>query len=119
MIYITGPALLCFEVEDEDEWFAIARYRGEDEPVFLSDVHAIQSNSLRWVTSSRGTASAQSSRTKTLIAPARHCARVDNAQMPQRAETCPLCERVILLSARDDQEVEVALRLHVNYGCDG
>ncbi|MFI9595644.1 tRNA adenosine deaminase-associated protein [Nonomuraea sp. NPDC052265] len=44
---LTGDelALLCVEVEDE--WFAIARYRGEDEPrVFLSDVHAITSNSM-------------------------------------------------------------------------
>ncbi|MFI6907984.1 tRNA adenosine deaminase-associated protein [Nonomuraea sp. NPDC050394] len=32
-------ALLCVEVEDE--WFAIARYTGEEEPrVFLSDAHA-------------------------------------------------------------------------------
>ncbi|WP_157253925.1 tRNA adenosine deaminase-associated protein [Nonomuraea typhae] len=32
-------ALLCVEVEDE--WFAIARYAGEEEPrVFLSDAHA-------------------------------------------------------------------------------
>lgn len=32
-------ALLCVEVEDE--WFAIARYRGEEEPrVFLSDAQA-------------------------------------------------------------------------------
>src|SRR5437868_6464217 len=32
-------ALLCVEVEDE--WFAIARYRGDDEPrVFLSDAQA-------------------------------------------------------------------------------
>ncbi|MEU6716918.1 tRNA adenosine deaminase-associated protein [Nonomuraea sp. NPDC046802] len=38
-------ALLCVEVEDE--WFAIARYQGEEEPrVFLSDAHAILSNSL-------------------------------------------------------------------------
>jgi putative tRNA adenosine deaminase-associated protein len=38
-------ALLCVEVEDE--WFAIARYRGEDEPrVFLSDVHAVVSDNL-------------------------------------------------------------------------
>ncbi|NRQ32755.1 tRNA adenosine deaminase-associated protein [Nonomuraea sp. NN258] len=38
-------ALLCVEVEDE--WFAIARYRGEEEPrVFLSDAHAILSNNL-------------------------------------------------------------------------
>ncbi|MGW0806153.1 tRNA adenosine deaminase-associated protein [Nonomuraea sp. NPDC002799] len=38
-------ALLCVEVEDE--WFAIVRYRGEDEPrVFLSDAHATPSNSL-------------------------------------------------------------------------
>jgi putative tRNA adenosine deaminase-associated protein len=39
---LTGDelALLCVEVEDE--WFAIARYRGEEEPrVFLSDVHAV------------------------------------------------------------------------------
>ncbi|GGO62191.1 tRNA adenosine deaminase-associated protein [Nonomuraea cavernae] len=38
-------ALLCVEVEDE--WFAIVRYLGEEEPrVFLSDVHAIQPESL-------------------------------------------------------------------------
>ncbi|WP_214318976.1 tRNA adenosine deaminase-associated protein [Nonomuraea sediminis] len=38
-------ALLCVEVEDE--WFAIARYRGEEEPrVFLSDAHAIMSDSI-------------------------------------------------------------------------
>ncbi|MDF2709649.1 MAG: hypothetical protein K0R62_5301 [Nonomuraea muscovyensis] len=38
-------ALLCVEVEDE--WFAIARYFGEDEPrVFLSDAHAIAPGSL-------------------------------------------------------------------------
>jgi putative tRNA adenosine deaminase-associated protein len=44
---LTGDelALLCVEVEDE--WFAIARYRGEEEPrVFLSDVHAVVSHSL-------------------------------------------------------------------------
>ncbi|MEV5494563.1 tRNA adenosine deaminase-associated protein [Nonomuraea fuscirosea] len=44
---LTGDelALLCVEVEDE--WFAIARYRGEDEPrVFLSDAHAIVANVL-------------------------------------------------------------------------
>ncbi|MEV5888024.1 tRNA adenosine deaminase-associated protein [Nonomuraea fuscirosea] len=44
---LTGDelALLCVEVEDE--WFAIARYRGEDEPrVFLSDAHAIVANGL-------------------------------------------------------------------------
>ncbi|MFI6604777.1 tRNA adenosine deaminase-associated protein [Nonomuraea sp. NPDC050536] len=38
-------ALLCVEVEDE--WFAIARYRGEEEPrVFLSDAHAIMSDNI-------------------------------------------------------------------------
>ena len=38
-------ALLCVEVEDE--WFAIVRYRGDEEPrVFLSDAHAILSDSL-------------------------------------------------------------------------
>ncbi|MEV0593396.1 tRNA adenosine deaminase-associated protein [Nonomuraea cavernae] len=38
-------ALLCVEVEDE--WFAIVRYLGEEEPrVFLSDVHAVQPGSL-------------------------------------------------------------------------
>ncbi|MFI7439000.1 tRNA adenosine deaminase-associated protein [Nonomuraea indica] len=38
-------ALLCVEVEDE--WFAIVRYFGEDEPrVFLSDAHAIAPDSL-------------------------------------------------------------------------
>jgi putative tRNA adenosine deaminase-associated protein len=38
-------ALLCVEVEDE--WFAIVRYRGDDEPrVFLSDAHAILSDHL-------------------------------------------------------------------------
>ncbi|MEU0564125.1 tRNA adenosine deaminase-associated protein [Nonomuraea sp. NPDC005983] len=38
-------ALLCVEVEDE--WFAIVRYLGEEEPrVFLSDAHAILSDSL-------------------------------------------------------------------------
>jgi putative tRNA adenosine deaminase-associated protein len=44
---LTGDelALLCVEVEDE--WFAIVRYRGDDEPrVFLSDVHAITSDHL-------------------------------------------------------------------------
>jgi putative tRNA adenosine deaminase-associated protein len=44
---LTGDelALLCVEVEDE--WFAIARYRGEEEPrVFLSDAHAIPSDPL-------------------------------------------------------------------------
>lgn len=44
---LTGDelALLCVEVEDE--WFAIARYQGIEEPrVFLSDVHAIVSDSL-------------------------------------------------------------------------
>ncbi|TMS00433.1 tRNA adenosine deaminase-associated protein [Nonomuraea basaltis] len=44
---LTGDelALLCVEVEDE--WFAIARYRGEEEPrVFLSDAHAVVSDSL-------------------------------------------------------------------------
>lgn len=38
-------ALLCVEVEDE--WFAIVRYFGEEEPrVFLSDAHAIAPDSL-------------------------------------------------------------------------
>lgn len=38
-------ALLCVEVEDE--WFAIVRYLGDEEPrVFLSDAHAIASNHL-------------------------------------------------------------------------
>ncbi|MGI5268185.1 tRNA adenosine deaminase-associated protein [Nonomuraea sp. CA-218870] len=38
-------ALLCVEVEDE--WFAIARYRDDEEPrVFLSDAHAITSHQL-------------------------------------------------------------------------
>ncbi len=38
-------ALLCVEVEDE--WFAIVRYHGDDEPrVFLSDAHAIVSDHL-------------------------------------------------------------------------
>ncbi|MFE3452934.1 tRNA adenosine deaminase-associated protein [Nonomuraea sp. NPDC059194] len=38
-------ALLCVEVEDE--WFAIARYRGEEEPrVFLSDAQAGLSDTL-------------------------------------------------------------------------
>lgn len=38
-------ALLCVEVEDE--WFAIARYTGEEEPrVFLSDAHASLSDTL-------------------------------------------------------------------------
>jgi putative tRNA adenosine deaminase-associated protein len=38
-------ALLCVEVEDE--WFAIVRYHGDDEPrVFLSDAHAILSDHL-------------------------------------------------------------------------
>lgn len=38
-------ALLCVEVEDE--WFAIVRYRGDDEPrVFLSDAHAVNSGRL-------------------------------------------------------------------------
>ncbi|MFG1948411.1 tRNA adenosine deaminase-associated protein [Nonomuraea sp. NPDC048826] len=38
-------ALLCVEVEDE--WFAIVRYRDEEEPrVFLSDAHAILSDHL-------------------------------------------------------------------------
>ncbi|MGW5681490.1 tRNA adenosine deaminase-associated protein [Nonomuraea sp. NPDC003754] len=38
-------ALLCVEVEDE--WFAIARYRGEEEPrVFLSDAQAGLSDAL-------------------------------------------------------------------------
>jgi putative tRNA adenosine deaminase-associated protein len=38
-------ALLCVEVEDE--WFAIVRYRGDDEPrVFLSDSHAVTSGAL-------------------------------------------------------------------------
>ncbi|MBT2226305.1 MULTISPECIES: tRNA adenosine deaminase-associated protein [unclassified Nonomuraea] len=38
-------ALLCVEVEDE--WFAIVRYRGDEEPrVFLSDAHAILSDTL-------------------------------------------------------------------------
>jgi putative tRNA adenosine deaminase-associated protein len=44
---LTGDelALLCVEVEDE--WFAIVRYRGDDEPrVFLSDAHAILSDTL-------------------------------------------------------------------------
>ncbi|MED7928542.1 tRNA adenosine deaminase-associated protein [Nonomuraea sp. LP-02] len=44
---LTGDelALLCVEVEDE--WFALVRYRGDDEPrVFLSDVHAIVSDRL-------------------------------------------------------------------------
>ncbi|MFI7615695.1 tRNA adenosine deaminase-associated protein [Nonomuraea terrae] len=44
---LTGDelALLCVEVEDE--WFAIVRYRGDDEPrVFLSDAHAVPSNRL-------------------------------------------------------------------------
>ncbi|MBN6050558.1 tRNA adenosine deaminase-associated protein [Nonomuraea sp. RK-328] len=38
-------ALLCVEVEDE--WFAIVRYVGDEEPrVFLSDAHAIAPGSL-------------------------------------------------------------------------
>ncbi|MEV0145322.1 MULTISPECIES: tRNA adenosine deaminase-associated protein [unclassified Nonomuraea] len=38
-------ALLCVEVEDE--WFAIVRYLGDEEPrVFLSDAHAIAPGSL-------------------------------------------------------------------------
>ncbi|MFI9552234.1 tRNA adenosine deaminase-associated protein [Nonomuraea endophytica] len=38
-------ALLCVEVEDE--WFAIARYTGEEEPrVFLSDAHASLTDTL-------------------------------------------------------------------------
>ncbi|MDA0633367.1 tRNA adenosine deaminase-associated protein [Nonomuraea sp. MCN248] len=38
-------ALLCVEVEDE--WFAIVRYRDDEEPrVFLSDAHAITSDHL-------------------------------------------------------------------------
>ncbi|GAB2960717.1 tRNA adenosine deaminase-associated protein [Nonomuraea fastidiosa] len=44
---LTGDelALLCVEVEDE--WFAIARYQGIEEPrVFLSDVHSIVSDRL-------------------------------------------------------------------------
>jgi len=44
---LTGDelALLCVEVEDE--WFAIVRYRGEEEPrVFLSDAHAVLSDTL-------------------------------------------------------------------------
>ncbi|MEV0586578.1 tRNA adenosine deaminase-associated protein [Nonomuraea sp. NPDC050310] len=44
---LTGDelALLCVEVEDE--WFAIARYRGVEEPrVFLSDAHAVGPSSL-------------------------------------------------------------------------
>src|SRR5690606_24644678 len=44
---LTGDelALLCVEVEDE--WCAIVRYRGDDEPrVLLSDVHAITSDHL-------------------------------------------------------------------------
>ncbi|MGW4793202.1 tRNA adenosine deaminase-associated protein [Nonomuraea sp. NPDC004297] len=47
VLNLTGDelALLCVEVEDE--WFAIARYRGADEPrVFLSDVHAVLSDKL-------------------------------------------------------------------------
>jgi putative tRNA adenosine deaminase-associated protein len=47
-------ALLCVEVEDE--WFAIVRYRGDDEPrVFLSDSHAVTSGALpRQGTAGRG-----------------------------------------------------------------
>ncbi|MFG2071588.1 tRNA adenosine deaminase-associated protein [Nonomuraea maritima] len=44
---LTGDelALLCVEVEDE--WFAIVRYRDDDEPrVFLSDAHAVPSDRL-------------------------------------------------------------------------
>jgi len=38
-------ALLCVEVEDE--WFAIVRYFGDEEPrVFLSDAHAVPSDRL-------------------------------------------------------------------------
>ncbi|WP_049560343.1 tRNA adenosine deaminase-associated protein [Nonomuraea sp. SBT364] len=38
-------ALLCVEVEDE--WFAIVRYRDDDEPrVFLSDAHAVPADRL-------------------------------------------------------------------------
>ncbi|WP_084955446.1 tRNA adenosine deaminase-associated protein [Thermoactinospora rubra] len=44
---LTGDelALLCVEVEDE--WFAIVRYSGDEEPrVFLSDAHAVSPDSL-------------------------------------------------------------------------
>jgi putative tRNA adenosine deaminase-associated protein len=44
---LTGDelALLCVEVEDE--WFAIVRYRGDEEPrVFLSDAHAVPADAL-------------------------------------------------------------------------
>ncbi|MEU6712914.1 hypothetical protein ABZ897_15650 [Nonomuraea sp. NPDC046802] len=44
---------------------------------------------------------------------------MENAAMFQRAETCPLCTRVILLSTRDDQEAAAALALHLRHGCDG
>jgi hypothetical protein len=44
---------------------------------------------------------------------------VEYTAMFQRWEPCLLCGLVILLSARDDQEVAAALRLHVTYGCDG
>ncbi|WP_433513707.1 hypothetical protein ACQP2T_60855 [Nonomuraea sp. CA-143628] len=44
---------------------------------------------------------------------------MDNAAVCERGEPCPLCGRVILLSARDEQEVAAALRLHLRYGCDG
>jgi hypothetical protein len=44
---------------------------------------------------------------------------VDYAAVFQRAETCPLCTRVILLTALDDQEAAEALTLHLRYGCDG
>ncbi|WP_327088640.1 tRNA adenosine deaminase-associated protein [Nonomuraea sp. NBC_01738] len=38
-------ALLCVEVEDE--WFAIARYTGEEEArVFLSDAHAVMADTV-------------------------------------------------------------------------
>ncbi|MFI6900374.1 hypothetical protein ACIBKY_03880 [Nonomuraea sp. NPDC050394] len=44
---------------------------------------------------------------------------MENAAMFERSETCPICTRVILLSARDSDESAEAMRLHLLYGCDG